>query len=362
MKKSEIKNSRNYGIDLLRIVSMFMIIVLHSLGKGGVLNAKALSGNQLYVSWFLETFCYVSVDIFVLICGFVNYKDEDKPLKISNYLKIWLQVVFYGLVVNLVFDIFNLSFVRSSDYFKVLMPVSKKLYWYITAYTGLFFLIPILNSAVRGLDKKKAIKIVVILIILFSFYDNMFGVFLQNKGYSLIWLIILYLIGAIMKKFDLFSKLKKRYCFLIIFVLCFITFAIRVWGVNITIDYVKINFNHKMILSYISPTILFSAMLYVSAFSKMKFGKIINKIIGFFAPSALAIYLLNNHYLIWNHFMANRFAYLVGTRALKIIFVVLTFSFIFCLVSLLIDKVREIIFKILRINKLLKKIDEKIKL
>jgi peptidoglycan/LPS O-acetylase OafA/YrhL len=28
----------NYGIDLLRLIAMFMIVILHVLGKGGVLN------------------------------------------------------------------------------------------------------------------------------------------------------------------------------------------------------------------------------------------------------------------------------------------------------------------------------------
>lgn len=26
---------RNYGIDLLRLISMFMVCILHTLGKGG---------------------------------------------------------------------------------------------------------------------------------------------------------------------------------------------------------------------------------------------------------------------------------------------------------------------------------------
>lgn len=33
------KNERNYGIDLLRIVLMYMVCILHTLGCGGVLAA-----------------------------------------------------------------------------------------------------------------------------------------------------------------------------------------------------------------------------------------------------------------------------------------------------------------------------------
>ena len=38
--KSEIKNIRNYGIDLLRIYSMFNVIILHALGIGKILHSK----------------------------------------------------------------------------------------------------------------------------------------------------------------------------------------------------------------------------------------------------------------------------------------------------------------------------------
>lgn len=33
--ESALKSERNYGIDLLRIISMLYVVVLHSLGQGG---------------------------------------------------------------------------------------------------------------------------------------------------------------------------------------------------------------------------------------------------------------------------------------------------------------------------------------
>lgn len=32
-------SQRNYGIDLLRLVLMYMVCILHTLGQGGILNA-----------------------------------------------------------------------------------------------------------------------------------------------------------------------------------------------------------------------------------------------------------------------------------------------------------------------------------
>ena len=42
---------RNYGIDILKILSMFMVVVLHVLGQGGVLkHALDLTLNDT-VAW-----------------------------------------------------------------------------------------------------------------------------------------------------------------------------------------------------------------------------------------------------------------------------------------------------------------------
>ena len=45
-----IVSSRNYGIDLLRIISMIMVVVLHVLRHGGVIEGTdPLSANYLYI-------------------------------------------------------------------------------------------------------------------------------------------------------------------------------------------------------------------------------------------------------------------------------------------------------------------------
>lgn len=47
------KNERNYGIDLLRLVLMYMVCILHTLGQGGILEACEL-GTAEYRTWNTE--------------------------------------------------------------------------------------------------------------------------------------------------------------------------------------------------------------------------------------------------------------------------------------------------------------------
>ena len=69
------KVSRNYGIDLLRIISMLGVVFLHVLGHGGILSLD-LSPVKFSMVWFIEILAYPAVNCFVLISGYIGYKEE----------------------------------------------------------------------------------------------------------------------------------------------------------------------------------------------------------------------------------------------------------------------------------------------
>ena len=92
--KQTVSENRNYGIDALRLFSMFLVVILHVLGRGGILGAT--NGGKLFVCMILETAAFCSVDCFALISGYVSYSGEEKPFRYSKYIHLWLQVVFYS--------------------------------------------------------------------------------------------------------------------------------------------------------------------------------------------------------------------------------------------------------------------------
>ena len=173
----EVKKERNYGIDLLRVVAMFFVIVLHSYGRGGILENAIIDSTQYKVAWLIEIIAYCAVDVFALVSGYVCFKDKNDKINISRYLNLWCQVVFYGLVINLVFSISGYATVSNSSYITALFPVSKNLYWYFTAYTGVFLLMPLINNGIKNTDNSLLIKIFVLLFLVFSIYSSIFNVF-----------------------------------------------------------------------------------------------------------------------------------------------------------------------------------------
>lgn len=346
-------DKRNYGIDLLRVVAMFFVIVLHSFGQGGILNSATIGSSQYKIAWFIEIFAYCAVDVFAIISGYVCYSEENKKIKFSRYINLWLQVVFYGLLINLVCSFIRPELITGDSYLKVLFPVSNHLYWYFTAYTGVFLFMPLINNAIKNSDNNLLKKTLVLIFMVFSIFHLFFKPFFLNKGYSFVWILLLYIIGAIMKKCEIGKNLKKGYAIIRILLLVVITYLYKMYG------YTNDTITKDIFVSYISPTILGTSILYVILFSKMKFNNFFKKIIKFMGVSAFSIYLINNHEIIYDNNMKMLFAKLATGGRLRLILQPLIFSILFVVGAILIDKIRILLFKLLRIEKLSKFIEEK---
>ena len=88
------------------------------------------------IAWLLEVIAFGAVNTYAMISGFVSV---DSHFKISNILILWLQVLFYGILINTVFFFLLPESRNTSGWIQALFPVTRKEYWYFTAYAGVFF-------------------------------------------------------------------------------------------------------------------------------------------------------------------------------------------------------------------------------
>ena len=98
LKEENISNiiiKRNYGIDLLRIVSMINIINLHINLYSGQLFLNYTNPKFKHI-WRLEAFSFSAVNCFALISGIIGYK----KYKFSNLIYIWMKTFFYSLYIS----------------------------------------------------------------------------------------------------------------------------------------------------------------------------------------------------------------------------------------------------------------------
>lgn len=94
---------RNYGIDLLRMLAMWMVIILHILNKGGVLSAAAPLSAGYEAAKLLEAGAYCAVNCYGLISGYVGVQHR---FQYSGAIALWLRVTFYTVSITAVFAAF----------------------------------------------------------------------------------------------------------------------------------------------------------------------------------------------------------------------------------------------------------------
>ena len=355
MVKSE--NKRNYGIDLLRIISMFMVVILHVLGSGGILDATLGMVMHNRAAWLLEIAAYCAVNCYALISGYVGVNSK---FKFTNIVTLWLQVFFYNLLISVLFWLFKFQPFNFDTIVNAIFPVFTRRYWYFTAYFCMFFFTPALNLILNKMSKKQMGFILLSGVIILS----VFPTFLQldtfglTYGYSPWWLIFLYLIGGYIKKYNLFSNGGwKEY---IVYYICFVlfTFLSKIGFEFITIRlFGEIRYNF-MFIGYTSPTILGCAISLLMAFSKMKVQKI-SKFISFFAPLSFGVYIIHNNPIFAQKFWHGKFVFLSEYSPFLIILGVFACALVVYIGCSLVDFVRFSIFKFFKIKERVSKLEKK---
>ena len=294
---------RNYGIDLLRILSMFMIVILHVLGRGGILGVAEVLSVHYEVAWLLEIFCYGAVNMYALISGYVGVNSK---YKLSNIITLWLQVFFYTFFITIIFMAFKIIPINFGNILKAFLPVSTKAYWYFTAYFVLFFTMPMLNKAVKELEEKHLKLLVYGGMILFSLIPTIFmtDIFGTSSGYSAIWLIYLYILGAYVKeKEERFNKITPHFATNGFLILILLTWLSRVVIEFMTLRIFNKIFGSDILISYTSPTILISSILFLCYFKNISLSEKLRKVVSFLTPMTFGVYLIHVNPLVWEYIM-----------------------------------------------------------
>lgn len=359
------QSNRNIGIELARIISMLMVVILHTIGHGGILdNTIGLSVNNNLI-YLLNIACYGAVDMYAIITGYVCVKSKYRWERI---IELWLQVTFYTVGITAILYLIpnNIVNVGIKDLIKSIIPVMSKQYWYFSSYFCLFLFIPFINLLLNKLSKEEYKKLILISIFAFcgiAFISrNLSGdIFNVNRGYSFLWLAVMYIVGAYIKLYSNdFEKINNNK-----FLCISIIFTILTWLSEIAISIVtlktfgKIKGNNLFIL-YNSPTILISTVCLFIFFSRVNIKHGANIILKL-ASTSFGVYLISEQPFIRQIFISNKFVeYANMPWYLMIASIILTAIVIYIICSI-IDYIRKYLFNLLHIRKLSEKIKDIIK-
>ena len=352
-KKAPAEN-RCYGIDLLRILSMVYVLILHTLGLGGILASVNPGTRQYSVFWFIEIWAYCAVNIFVMISGYTGYRNDEHRTDWSRLIVLWLEVVFYSVIVAVIYRSIHPDSVSLKTVRDMFFPLTNNTYWFFSSYAGLFLIRPFLDKAVRHTEKKPLIRLMAVIFAAFCCFPMLTDPFQMAGGYSFIWFVILYLIGAFLKKCEITEKISGRKALAGILMMTVFAWLWKMFGFEIRI--MNSNIHPGTLISYISPVTVMSAALHVILFAKIRIQDPIRKIVTFFAPGAFAAYLINTHPCLWLTEFENRFTGWAKLRTAEGFFRIITYAVVFVMLSLLADKIRQVLFDRLKIKKSLQQI------
>ena len=281
------------GLDLLRVISMVMAIILHILGQGGILDAAEAGSPVWYAAWGLECLCYCAVDCYGLLSGYLGAGGRRS---FARLVLLWLEVVLYSLLFWLFFRLRSPELVGKQHLIHALLPVLTRQYWYFTGYFGLMLLLPLLPAPAEPEEGPGATGRVFLLLLFFCALPTLLhtDAFHLRGGYSTLWLLLLYLMGRALRGSRFFHRLGPL-PLLLVFLLCFcLSFCTQLHPVTIP------ELSTFTLLNYVSPTVTVSAICLLLLFRRLRVGEGPGaKLIRGLSQTSFGVYILHTNPLLW---------------------------------------------------------------
>lgn len=201
---------RNSSIELLRIISMLMIVLHHFASYGEF----SFDNTTLSIPRFwwniMEMGGKLGVDVFVLISGYFLVKSKGGFFNIKRILKFWGQIIFYSISIYLIFGILGISEWSIMSLVKTCFPITFSAWWFASTYFVLYIIHPFLNILLQKLDKSTYQKLLVTVLILWCIIPTFTTS--SYQGNSLLWFIALYCVAGYVRLFGLNNLfIKKHY-------------------------------------------------------------------------------------------------------------------------------------------------------
>lgn len=298
------KKERQSNIEVLRILSMLMIIghhfALHGRFNYSQYNAQLVDVEKVLV--IFQAFGKVGVDIFVLIGAYFLVGRKYKSSRIVNLL---LVSTFYSTAIYILFVTFNLDIRSDFSNENIWLPFPGiSSYWFVWSYIVMLIFMPVLNIALKNMTKKQLQWLLIALSIIWVFIPQLNGYFpgkmdfgMDQLGYSDgIFFIYLYLVAAYLKLYP--SKFTKSLWLNGITLL--IAIALIYLSIVTPINKAALHPNlyslkSAMLQEYSVLTVVVAIAIF-NIFANINLGRI--KFINWIAASTFAVYLIHDNTLV----------------------------------------------------------------
>lgn len=301
-EQKKMGKKRMANVELLRICSMLMIVLMHLLNHGKVLETVEKGSVSYYLTWTIFGISFVSISCYILISGYFLC---EASFSFVRLLRLEGQVWFYSAALFIAAAVVLRQPLDMSSLIAAVFPILSCEYWFVTMYAGMLILSPFLNKLLLGLSRKQFRLLLGFLFVLFSLWPNVFffsPALNFGGGSGVVWFVTVYLFGAYLKRFYVPDGRTARHF------LHFLAAGLLIPASRFVIELLlatplgKIGFlqdlmwGYSLFYQYNSVLVLAAALLVFIAFLNLEIrpGRL-QRLILAAAPLSFGVYLLHDN-------------------------------------------------------------------
>lgn len=291
---------RQSNLELLRIVSMMMVLIVHA--DGASLGLPEPSGDLTTLGgrdiWRLavESLAIIGVNCFTMISGYFGIR-----LRWRGIASFLFQCIFYAVLIELAVGLcrgqLSLSALGTSC-----MVLTHTDLWYVPAYFCLMLVSPVLNAGLDALSRRDY-SVMLGLFVAFNIWCGWWwGGRFNPTGYTPVQLIMVYMIGRYIRlHVSLDSLLSSRATIVMLY-------AVAVTAIFVT----SVILPSAQAFAYNSPGALLATVTFFMLFLTFDFR---SRAVNYAARSAFAVYLIHKAGPLWGNYVRPLFRSMWGSMS-----------------------------------------------
>lgn len=282
------KKTREYAFDILRVISMIMVIIIH-IANVYCRSFGLISTKSYLISLIFNTICRVSVPIFFMISGTLLL---DREFNKSKYLKRVIKYVILIVVwdiIYLVWEYFYLGITYDKLYMLIIDPYRAHL-WFLYTILVLYAIQPLLKLI---MDKSNNIvKTILLIVWIVLSLASMLNPYIA-KSFTIFSYIGYFIIGKYL--YDFIKKYDLRKYSLTLIIIMIICYSISIW-MNYSLS-IYLNQFYNLFFAYRTPFIMINSFaLYILIISNYQQDSL-NKLFIGLSDLSLGVYLIHGIFL-----------------------------------------------------------------
>ena len=188
-----IDKGRDSNLELYRIVCMLLIVMHHYVGNSGLTKVafdSPMSSQSIFLFLF-GAWGKTGINCFVLLTGYFMCTSH---ITLRKYLKLFLEVIFYNVVIYSLFVISGYTSLSLMGVAHAVWPIWSISKGFVSCYLVFYLAIPFLNILVNNLSQRQHLLLLALSLGVYTVLGTLVGKKVQMNYVT--WFCVLYFIAS----------------------------------------------------------------------------------------------------------------------------------------------------------------------